>query len=463
MIVTSFGTKPTVLVLNFFANLPDDIFLNDEKTNQCSPVPSTSENINPVRKHSQSKATTSNMCQKKVAVKRKFPGPAGLFPEMNEMLDIDTKEWDQNPFVLSSQFLSSQTSNLTFQEITWQDMCKDFKHSNLLKKYDIKWISDNISLNLVNKKVPFLAGIIKTVKNTSKSPIFVLADRTGEVEALISSDLYEDYNEYLVSDSVLILKQFSILSVSSNKHYVNITTDNLIRIYSCKESEDYVNVVHIQEISNSDLEKDIIDFVNKYERLQDNFKRGPVMNQKVNLNGFSNLEILNNACHDYIKPISSNKVENNFNNNVIGTNKPKKFNFKNVLNEINVQKKNMPSTSLNTAKNIFENSNSSSDIFDLNLDDFQDDFSVPEVNQENFPKSNETKKRRRESLNDSLNNTKNVYKNGTRTGTIDFNGRQSNKIDCSQISIISQNTTESSDIIKEVFSDLDASALFDDF
>lgn len=262
----------------------------------------------------------------------------------------------------------------------------------------------------------------------------------------------------MISDSVLILKQFSILSVSANKHYVNITTDNLVRIYSSKESEDYVNVVHMQEISITDLEKDVIDFVNKYERIQDNSK------------GISNLHILNKMCRYNIKPVSANNIGYSFNTNVRNNilndrsnmgiaakeiktgsdDTAKKFNFKNVLNEINAKSKNILPTSLNRAKNIFETANNSSDIFDLNIDDFQDDFSVPEVNQENVPNlNNESKKRRRECFDASRSDANQVGK--------------SDKIDCSQISIISQNNSENSDIIKEVFSDLDASALFDDF
>ncbi|KAK9745180.1 hypothetical protein QE152_g7185 [Popillia japonica] len=237
----------------------------------------------------------------------------------------------------------------------------------------------------------------------------------------------------------------------------------------------------MQEISITDLEKDVIDFVNKYERIQDNSK------------GLSNLHILNKMCRYNIKPVSANNIGYSFNTNVRNNilndrsnmgiaakeiktgsdDTAKKFNFKNVLNEINAKSKNILPTSLNRAKNIFETANNSSDIFDLNIDDFQDknifetannssdifdlniddfqdDFSVPEVNQENVPNlNNESKKRRRECFDASRSDANKVGK--------------SDKIDCSQISIISQNNSENSDIIKEVFSDLDASALFDDF
>lgn len=78
------------------------MFLNDDKTGQCSPVPSTSKSISPVRKHPHTNDTARNVCQKKVAVKRKFPGPAGLFPETNGTLNVHSNAQDQIPFILSS-------------------------------------------------------------------------------------------------------------------------------------------------------------------------------------------------------------------------------------------------------------------------------------------------------------------------------------------------------------------------
>lgn len=58
-------------------------------------------------------------------------------------------------------------------------MCRDFKESSLMNTYNIEWIKNNVEHNLINKKVPFLTAIVKQIKHTSKSPIFVLADPTG--------------------------------------------------------------------------------------------------------------------------------------------------------------------------------------------------------------------------------------------------------------------------------------------
>ncbi|KRT82750.1 hypothetical protein AMK59_3499, partial [Oryctes borbonicus] len=247
--------------------------------------------------------------------------PAGLFPESNESLDPSKRSDDEGPFLLSTQLLHSQSANLTFQEATWQDMRRDFDSSELSKKYNIERIKNNVSHNFINKKVPFLAGIIKEVKNTSKTPIFVLADPTGEIEALISSELYEEYNEFLISNSVLILKQFSILSVNPCKHYVNITIDNLIRIYSCKESsEDYVKIVHIREMSISNLERDINDFVDKYAMLQDDLDGEQVINvgkrpNDTNTKNFINAKIANNGVNGSYVTIKSQSANGRRSNN----------------------------------------------------------------------------------------------------------------------------------------------------
>lgn len=73
-------------------------------------------------------------------------------------------------------------------------MRRDFNQSILLKKYNIEWINSNITCDLIDKKVPFLIAIIKQVKNTSKSPILVLADHSGShLRFLICTYLILDY------------------------------------------------------------------------------------------------------------------------------------------------------------------------------------------------------------------------------------------------------------------------------
>ncbi|GJQ78048.1 hypothetical protein Trydic_g2392 [Trypoxylus dichotomus] len=454
---------------NLFTNLPDSIRpANENKDENRSPKPSTSSNFNSSQNPNRKEMTKKNSNSRKVVLKRKFPGPAGLFPESNEPLDINKGEDDQSMFVPSTQFFCSQNSNLTFQEATWQDMCKDFNNSELLKKYDVEWIKRHVAHNFINKKVPFLAGIIKEVKNTSKTPIFILADQTGEIEALVSTELYEEYNEFLTSNSVLILKQFSILSINPCKHYVNITIDNLVRIYSCKDaSQEYVKIAHIKEISIMDLERDITEFVNKYQILQNDSKKEQfsvgIRTNNVNVNKFLSTTGSNNS---YMRVKDQNLSRWQNSNDTLNL---REVNT-DILHEKNTNSKIqytenchgssdalLPTT--NVAKNIFEHSNNFCDL-ELAIDDFKDDFSLQNV-KKTFSNPNDAKKRKVNMSDSKPNVTKNIFNvNDERNDNKNCN---SNKLDCTQISIISQNSSEHPDIIKEVFSGLDTSALFDDF
>ncbi|KAJ8943890.1 hypothetical protein NQ318_019497 [Aromia moschata] len=158
-------------------------------------------------------------------VKRKFPGPAGLLPERREhnksILDFisDDKAHKVNR-TQDEMFLCSQRTVSVFEDGPWKEMTKDFYVPNgeaPYEKFTIKWIKKQASLKklLVNHKAPFLAGIIESLEIfDGKIPTVnvTLKDATGEIQGTVLHSLYEDYCNFFTIGSVLVLKQFGVLS-----------------------------------------------------------------------------------------------------------------------------------------------------------------------------------------------------------------------------------------------------------
>jgi hypothetical protein len=186
----------------------------------------------------------------KNAVKRKFPGPAGLLPERKNF-NLSVHE---SPDSDSLEIPCSQTSMSVFEGGPWVEMSRDY--NTLVEKFDIKWIKTRASLNkLHNRKAPFLGAIIQNVECfDGKNSIVkvVLKDETGEIQGTIIHNLYEEYSSSLVVGSVVVLKQFSVLTAgANNNHYLTITSNNLVTIYW--KDADEVKVIKVQQVSCEEL------------------------------------------------------------------------------------------------------------------------------------------------------------------------------------------------------------------
>lgn len=288
----------------------------------------------------------------------------------------------------------------------------------------------------------------------------------GEIEALISTELYEDYNKYFVIGSVLILKLFSLLTITASKHYVNITSNNLIRIYSSKDlSKDYVKIVHLQEYTIEKLENDINAFVSKYKQFRNNDQeRQRLKNDEENMNRLRNSKFSNcDRSESYSKPDKNEVNISLIQKNCVKTLHSNPTSTSHLVNNSSTVKKfkfkNVDSSRVYQPTSIFDQSHDLTDL-DLGLDDFKDEIML-QVNQKSANSDSASKNNIQGTSNDFHSHQSRQAEHKTKLKN-DCNRSENNQIDCSQIVIISQNK-ENPDIIKEVFSDLDASVFFDDF
>ncbi|XP_051774980.1 homologous recombination OB-fold protein isoform X2 [Erpetoichthys calabaricus] len=85
---------------------------------------------------------------------------------------------------------------------------------------------------LPKNKVPCMAVAVKSLSHTSGDAKAVFSDPTGEMLGTIHRQLLEDRQAELKVGTVLLLKQVGVFSPSHRSHYLNITANNLLKIYS---------------------------------------------------------------------------------------------------------------------------------------------------------------------------------------------------------------------------------------
>ncbi|KAF2881894.1 hypothetical protein ILUMI_24275 [Ignelater luminosus] len=362
----------------------------------------------------------------KRVVLRKFPGPAGLLPERRDFT-IDIKALEVSHAELKQDNIDmdicSQMSVKAFQEGPWGRMSKDFHSNNsnlfLPDKYNITWIKEKVKNNkLINQKAPFVAAIIQNIEcsklNTAGVTI-LLKDTTGQIHGTIIYDLYEEYVNELKVGSVIVLKQFGVLTTDHGCNvYITITPNNLVAIYSndtnCIENISKVNVTTIQEFSVDDFIKNINEVKMSAKKMKYSLSSGENnLNIKPSVQKSQIQHVNNNKCSTPIKSWSSSDV----------TVKCNDRNIQNVSTPRNIV---FPSQ-ITTSNNINSNSKTK-----FNFKAF---------------KSNNIKTTELVSENKDM-ASKNLTKN-------------------TQISIVANDNEENIMILENVFNGIDADLLFEDF
>ncbi|CAH1118594.1 unnamed protein product [Phaedon cochleariae] len=190
-----------------------------------------------------SKSKDNTFSSPSKVVKRIFPGPAGLLPDRQEGHKSISELICEDHVEQTDEFLlCSQRTNSVFENGPWKSMTEDFSSPNsvqLYEKFSINWIKQSSALKkqVASYNAPFLAAIIQsvTIDEGSKIPtvIVTLKDSTGVIEGTILYSLYEENIAGFVVGSVLVLRQFGVLSMEDS-YCVTITPNNLLRIYYSK-------------------------------------------------------------------------------------------------------------------------------------------------------------------------------------------------------------------------------------
>ncbi|XP_054907948.1 homologous recombination OB-fold protein [Poeciliopsis prolifica] len=176
---------------------------------------------------------------------RRFPGPAGLLPQQPQGQNLDeivvsVPSTPSHGAVarLQSQCSSSQSEEEEFSGCAWAAMKAEMglderNPSCFLHTYSVVMVLRKAALKqLPRNKVPNMAVLLKSIIHTNADAKAVFKDPTGEIQGTVHRRLLEERCEELKAGAVLLLKQVGVFSPSHRNHYLNVTPNNLLRIYS---------------------------------------------------------------------------------------------------------------------------------------------------------------------------------------------------------------------------------------
>ncbi|KAM4536150.1 homologous recombination OB-fold protein isoform 2-T2 [Fundulus diaphanus] len=176
---------------------------------------------------------------------RRFPGPAGLLPQQPQGQNLDeiVVSVPHTPAHGSvarppSQCPSSQSDEEEFSGRAWAAMkaetgLDERNPSCFLHTYSVVMVLRKAALKrLPRNKVPNMAVLLKSIIHTNADAKAVFKDPTGEIQGTVHRRLLEERSEELKAGAILLLKQVGVFSPSHRNHYLNVTPNNLLRIYS---------------------------------------------------------------------------------------------------------------------------------------------------------------------------------------------------------------------------------------
>ncbi|XP_066060986.1 homologous recombination OB-fold protein isoform X2 [Chamaea fasciata] len=177
---------------------------------------------------------------------RRFPGPAGVLPQQHsgkllEQILVSTPQSPAHGAVAKPRAQALPSSPLPTEEDfgkgPWLAMKRELglderDPSCFLHTYSVVMVLRKAALKQLPKnKVPSMAVMIKTMTRSSAGAGAVFRDPTGEMQGTVHRLLLEQRQSELRAGSVLLLRQVGVFSPSHRNHYLNVTPNNLLRIF----------------------------------------------------------------------------------------------------------------------------------------------------------------------------------------------------------------------------------------
>uniref|UniRef100_A0A3Q3D4S2 Homologous recombination factor with OB-fold n=1 Tax=Hippocampus comes TaxID=109280 RepID=A0A3Q3D4S2_HIPCM len=147
---------------------------------------------------------------------RRFPGPAGLLPQQVSSSQAEEEELGGPWAAMKAEMGLDERNPACF--------LRSFSVVMVLRKAALKQLNKN--------KVPNMAVMLKSINHTHTDAKAVFRDPTGEIQGTVHRRLLEERLGELKVGAVLLLKQVGVFSPSHRNHYLNVTPNNLLRIYS---------------------------------------------------------------------------------------------------------------------------------------------------------------------------------------------------------------------------------------
>ncbi|XP_009430304.1 homologous recombination OB-fold protein isoform X7 [Pan troglodytes] len=178
---------------------------------------------------------------------RRFPGPAGILPHQSgrslEDIMVSAPQTPTHGALAKFQTEIVASSQASVEEDFGRGPWLTMKSALGLDERDPSCFLCTYSIVMVlrkqaalkqlpRNKVPNMAVMIKSLTRSTMDASVVFKDPTGEMQGTVHRLLLETRQNELKPGSVLLLKQIGVFSPSLRNHYLNVTPNNLVHIYS---------------------------------------------------------------------------------------------------------------------------------------------------------------------------------------------------------------------------------------
>ncbi|CAH1724770.1 unnamed protein product [Aphis gossypii] len=258
---------------------------------------------------------------------RKFPGPAGLLSENEDLCledpsNLETLDMSININENDSkeENLCTQANDSSFSSSPYQQFLSDFFTTDvdaLLDKFNVAWIKQKLlpytaSGRSFTDKIPFFVSVLKEIDCLSPDPTVLLADKTGHIRGTIHRAVWNQFSSQLKPGAVLVLTNVGVSCQKILKGFtLNITGDHLVAIYSySSENVQEVIVTRTTIMTNNEIVSGVKQ-CNAYNAEDSNKNSNSVIN-KSRMNILNNLK-LDDTLTDH-SPLPSNvncQIKNN--------------------------------------------------------------------------------------------------------------------------------------------------------
>ncbi|KAL4226140.1 hypothetical protein ACF0H5_014127 [Mactra antiquata] len=180
--------------------------------------------------------------------RRKFPGPAGILPQLGpgksfntlspSMLN-NTSPSVNRPDGDDSVVVCSQTSDDVFNDPAWLALLSDLSEDGqkLLKKFSITSTLHKAGKKQLDQgKAGLIFGVIESIESHGSEASVNIRDKSGRMQGTVHRELLKEYETEFQTGTVLVLKQVSIISLSNRNHYLNITPNNIVALYYMRQN-----------------------------------------------------------------------------------------------------------------------------------------------------------------------------------------------------------------------------------
>nr|VZH99340.1 unnamed protein product [Spirometra erinaceieuropaei] len=169
--------------------------------------------------------------------RRSLPGPAGMLPKvprpMRKRTSLPTNEVHQDTsFSILNE--TDDASEPTESGELFDRVRADcgLEAWSIVSQYSIENIHRMASQKgFPRGKIPVMCAALDKVDNIFPDAKAVLKDASGSIGCTIDRSVFRRHKRYLISGTILLLKQVSLFSLNWKTFYLNVTQSNIVRFY----------------------------------------------------------------------------------------------------------------------------------------------------------------------------------------------------------------------------------------